>query len=396
MRSSVFYTRRRKLEITSADAIGLLNAIVCAGIDIAKVELCGELIINLIAFDRDYKKICDLSRKYGGSVKTLKKYGIFFGLHTLRKRAVLMITAVALLGFFVFLPTRILFVRVDGNTTIPSAQIIETAAECGIQFGASARRVRSEKMKNALLEKLPQLQWAGINTSGCTATISVKEKSKPNDYSDEGNRVCSIVAARDGIVQSCTVYQGNALCVVGQAVKAGQTLVSGYTDCGNYVQATKADAEINALTSRELEVITPSAALTRGKQVSKKTEYSIRIGKKLIKLTKDSGIFHTTCAKIYAEEYVHLPGGFRLPVALVTQTVYGYENAEDTAADEDWMYSFAETYLQSQMVAGEIVSTQAGIEIIDGATRLYGRYACMEMIGRVKYEQTILKDGTND
>ena len=37
--------------------------------------------------------------------------------------------------------------------------------------------IRSEKVKNSLLQRIPQLQWAGINTDGCVAVISVREKT---------------------------------------------------------------------------------------------------------------------------------------------------------------------------------------------------------------------------
>ncbi len=395
MKHATYRTGKRRLEITCADATGLLNRIVNEGITVSEVECYNELVLRLNAENRDYDKLCSLVNKHGGTVKTINKKGVIWMLAGIARRPVLVCSLAILLFLFAFVPTRVLFVQVEGNVAIPSNQIIEAAAECGIQFGASARGIRSEKMKNALLEKLPQLQWAGINTSGCVAVISVREKTEPKDQSANEKQVSSIVASRDGIIQSCTVFQGNPLCKIGQAVKAGQTLVSGYTDCGIYIQATEAEAEIRALTSRELEVVAQAPTLTRGKLIAIKREYGIRIGKKLIKLTKDSGILGATCAKIYSEEYVHLPGGFCLPVALIKKTVYIYDDTAGTAANDDWLYSFAEDYIKKQMVAGEIVSTQAGIEAIDGASYLYGRYACMEMIGRVKYEQTILKDGTN-
>ena len=73
-----------------------------------------------------------------------------------------------------YLPSRVLFIRVEGNMQIPDRQILAAAEECGIRFGASRREVRSEKVKNALLSSVPQLQWAGVNTAGCVATISVR------------------------------------------------------------------------------------------------------------------------------------------------------------------------------------------------------------------------------
>ncbi len=390
---------RRRLEITCADTSRFLNALIGVGITAMNVEHRNELILHLTVSHKDYKALLTVADKQGASVKKLQRSGAYWAIPALKKRPVLLVLAAVLIGLFCYLPSRIFFVDVEGNISVPTNQIIEAAGECGIGFGASRRQIRSEKMKNALLQKIPQLQWAGINTSGCTAVISVKEKSEPEHNTNTENQVSSIVALRDGIIKNCTVFQGNPLCTVGQAVKAGQTLVSGYTDCGIYIQATRANAEIRALTSRELEVITPEPAYVRGALKATKTVYSLRIGKKLIKLTKDSGILGTTCAKIYSEEYVRLPGEFCLPIALVKQTICTYENlsSTQTASDDNgWLYSYAQAHLQRAMIAGEIVSAQADVSALDGASYLYGRYACIEMIGQVKYEQTILKDGHND
>ena len=389
----------REVQITCADPVLLLNTLTDAGIDIKNTNFSDELVFRLTISNRDYKLLCAVSDKQGAAVESISKTGVYWTFKAIKKRPVLTGFIFLLLFLFCFLPTRVLFITVEGNTTIPTNQILEAASECGIGFGASRRRIRSEKMKNALLEKIPQLQWSGINTSGCTAIISVKEKSAAQTDEGTEKQVSSIIASRDGIIQNCTVYRGNSLCKVGQVVKAGQKLVSGYTDCGNYVQATRASAEIFALTSRELEVIAPSPAQMRGELVTKKVQYSIRIGKKLIKLTKDSGILGTGCAKIYSEEYVHLPGGYDLPVALVKQTYFIYEDksqALTVAEDSSWLYSFAQSHLKSQMIAGQILSAQADVSDVDGAVYLYGCYACMEMIGQAQDEQMILKDGPND
>ena len=63
--------------------------------------------------------------------------------------------------------------------------------------------------------------------------------------------------SRDGFIVSATVTRGNFLCRVGQSVKAGQVLISGYTDCGICIQATRAEGEIYAQTSRDFAAVTP-------------------------------------------------------------------------------------------------------------------------------------------
>ena len=55
-------------------------------------------------------------------------------------------------------------------------KILERAEYCGVHFGAKAGSVRSEQVKNRLLFEIPELRWAGVNTTGCTAVITVAER----------------------------------------------------------------------------------------------------------------------------------------------------------------------------------------------------------------------------
>ena len=125
-----------------------------------------------------------------------------------------------LLAASLYLPSRVLFIRVEGNSVVDTREILAAAEACGIRFGASRREVRSEKVKNNLLEKVPDLQWAGVNTAGCVATISVRERQITAEEQAE-EAVTHLVAARDGYIVSTTVTQGTPLVQVGQTVRAG-------------------------------------------------------------------------------------------------------------------------------------------------------------------------------
>jgi len=387
------------VKITCADSVKFLNLLNEAKIRLRNVEHLGSLELQLTVTKKDYARVCDISEKVGATVQPVAIKGITVLLQSLMKRKVLVIAFTVFLLLAFYLPNQILFVSVEGNTDISSNQIIEVAEKYGIRFGASRRKIRSEVLKNALLQEIPQLQWAGINTVGCTATISVREKTAVMEPEEEKNQVASIIATRDGVIRSCTVYQGNQLCTVGQVVKEGQTLVSGYTDCGLLSKASKAKAEIEALTFREIQAVSPSASTIRGTEQHRITRYSLRIGKNLIKLYKDSGNLDATCVKIFSEEYLHLPGGFQLPIALVKEEIVIYDDADEstTATEEpDWLENFTLSYLKDIMIAGQVITGQPQIETDENGSYLYGKYACTEMIGQIKYEQTILKDGNND
>lgn len=387
-----------RVRITSADPVGTVSAAAGKGICVEDVTWIDSLTAELTVARRDLKKLRELTRRRGDTVKLAKRIGVYWKAKGLIRRPVLLVGMAAILFAAMYLPGRVLFVRVEGNTTVPARLILEKAEVCGIRFGASRREVRSEKMKNALLEEIPELQWAGVNTAGCVATITVRERSVTREQK-RSRGVSSIVAVRDGVVTECTVTKGNGLCRVGQAVKAGEVLISGYTDCGLTIQATRAEGEVFAETKHNLTAVMPSISEKKGTVLRQEKKYALRIGKKQINFYKDSGISAATCDKMYAERYVTLPGGFQLPVALIVEEFTYYDCTEKAVSPEEAAFTlenFAKRYVVNQMVAGEILSGQLVKEQSEDRCSLYAEFSCLEMIGRVQSEEIIKGYGKTD
>ena len=386
------------VKLMGADIPNLLQRVVKTGITLFRVQQKDLLTVYVWVRRRDLVGLKKIAANQGASATVIKRIGFYWFFRSLIRRPVMLlgITLILLLSWFV--PTRILFISVEGNTATPANLILEKASQCGIFFGADRREVRSEKVKNSLLEALPELQWAGVNTYGCTAVITVTERTQ-KDESSVSRGVSSIVAERDGIIHSCTVTNGNPLCIEGQAVRAGETLVSGYTDCGIKIQATRAKAEIYAQTMRQLTVKTPLDFSQKGEIYQVSQKYSLILGKKRINLYKDSGISPTGCDKMYLQYYCVLPGGFQLPIAVSVERWY-YRNTDTVTVgsevSHDRAENFALDYLAGQMLSGRILGKLESIEISDAVCTLTGRYICLEMIGRERSEEIIKHHGKSN
>ena len=379
------------VEITSADIDKLLTDINRLGVRLQRVTYEDSLTVNLILDRRDIKAVRAYIRKKGGSIKIVKTSGLYWLLKGLLKRPLLIGGIVIIFALSLWIPTRVFFISVEGNEQIPTRRIIEYANQCGISFGASRREVRSEKMKNSLLAAIPTLQWAGINTSGCTAVISVKERTETESEAQKVT-VSSIVAARDGVIESCTTRRGNQLCKIGQAVKKGDILISGYTDCGLKVTATKAEGEVFAQTRHTLTAVAPLKYSIKGEIARIEKRYGILFGKKRINFYKDSGILGSGCDKIYKEYYLELPGGFRLPVALFVTSITAYDLTVTDAVSEfteSRARSYAREYLLTQLISGEVLRDVTYAQYLTDVCVLRSEYICSEMIGRVQNEETI-------
>ena len=386
-------------EVISADPEGTLAGAAEKNIAVFSVTQKEALVMRLRVFRRDLPALKKLCEKRGDRFSVKRTLGIFWTVKRFLSRPVLALGVGLLLFLTLFLPTRVLFVRVEGNSALPDRQILEAAEALGIRFGANRRAIRSERIKNALLGAIPELQWAGVNTRGCTAVISVRERTPEEKADGEENRVGSVVAARDGVIVSCTVLEGTSKCTPGQAVRQGQVLISGYTDCGISIRAAWAKGEVYARTRREITVIAPSEWAERTEQTGSAVQYSLILGKKRINLWKGSGIWDSSCGRIETEYPLVLPGGFRLPVALAVEKLT-FWNTEPTASEEAAaqaeLKAFADDYLTSQMVAGKILYAVESVFPQAGGYVLTGQYDCLEMIGRERAEEIGENHGQSD
>jgi sporulation protein YqfD len=376
------------VEITSADISAVLTALVESNIVLHHVQIISDLTARMVVSRHDFKRLKAILRRRGEVDRIVRRSGIYWGMKNLLRRPVLVIGLCLLAFLALYLPSRVLFIQVEGNSLIPAKLIMEQAQKYGVTFGANRREIRSERVKNGLLGAIPQLQWVGVTTEGCVARIHVRERSEP-EQPQQNFAVTSIVASRDGVIKSFTAHRGSALCKVGQAVTKGQVLISGYTDCGLSIRADQAEGEIMAQTNRQISAVTPDFQLTKGSIIRSEKKFSLIIGKNRINFYKDSGILDTTCVKMYSENYMTLPGSFHLPVILLTEEWIYYDFTESETVDaETVLLDFADRYLASQMIAGQILHRS---EAVDGNV-LEGEYACLEMIGQVRYEESLPED----
>ena len=192
-----------------------------------------------------------------------------------------------------------------------------------------------------------------------------------------------IVAKTDGVILSCTVREGNALCTVGQAVRKGQILVSGYTDCGLTIQAGRSDGEIYGQTLQNIQALVPEKAETRVTPQKEYQVYTLIVGSRQY-TWGDTQIWQSDPAdsvKTVQRYRLTLPGGFALPVTLEKATYTFYKTEEAVTANQWDISKYAQNYLKNQMIAGEILEIQEDFSQEGGVLILHGKYRCKEMIG---------------
>ena len=384
------FHRVYRVQIVCADISSVLSELALFGIELRQVEAIDYVTAYVSMDGRALKIAKNLLEHMGVSHKIVKQQGNIWEKDLLYKRMIFVVGMVLFLLAGVTIPNRILFVEVTGNNDISTHRILTEAEDIGIKFYARTKDIRSEECKNKLLERIPQLQWVGITIKGCVAIIQVEERSM-NPIDEETHIISNLVSVCDGVITDQTIYRGNPLFRVGDAVKKGDVLVSGYVDCGLKLSASQAKAEIYALTMREYQFISLKPSALRGEIQKVHTCYQLRIGKKVINFCNHSGIIDATCAKMYVEDYWTFPGGYQLPAALIKISYWNHEMLPASSSDVDnqWFSRFAREYLGDHLVSGKILDERLQQQETEDLFLLSGTYACHEMIGKEKYEEII-------
>ena len=361
-----------RLRMTSADCPGRLREL-SQQMRMEDIHFPDDLTSEFTISIGDRRRI---TLRDGDNLEQMDAGGMPIWMEAIRRWWMVAGFVLVLLGLTMFLRGRVLFLRVEGNARVPERLILEQAAECGLSFGARSSDIRSEQVKNHLLRAVPQLRWAGVNVDGCSAVISVAErhsgetpvKTVPGD----------VVSTMDAVVTDVLPGVGSLLCAPGQAVRAGDVLISGASDLGRLIRYDRAEGEVYGLTRRVLEVKLPVNGTIRGENGRLIRKFSLRIGKKYVNFSNDSGILHGTCVKMRTVKDLKLPGGFVLPVALVTET-YRLCDTESVSRemDAEMLLSEARRFVREDMIAGTILRE----EVTAHGDRLLVLFECREMIG---------------
>ena len=376
-----------RVRILSADMPECLRVLEREYVTAYSIRIADSVTLEMTVTRRDFERLKYVCQRKGYELQLVERKGLFWPIRALLCRPLLVVGMALLIALAVCIPGRILFISTEGNHAVPARYILAEAEECGLKFWSRRRAIRSEQVKNSLLESIPQLQWVGVNTYGCRAVITVRERTE--ELSDKTEMaVSNIAASRDGVIHSCTVTKGSRNCVAGQAVRKGDILISGYTDCGLIYTAEQAEGEVMAQTQREMCVITPRFYQVQSPIGRTDTRFALLIGKKRINFYKGSGISGATCDKMYSKYVLTLPGGFTLPVALLKETAVSCCMTESAVNDASQMLEdFAAAYLKGQMTNGTILRKSETLSESEGIFRLDGVYDCLENIGIVQDEK---------
>ncbi|MCI8443041.1 MAG: sporulation protein YqfD [Provencibacterium sp.] len=178
---------------------------------------------------RAYRQMRPIARKTGVRMRIAYKRGLPFILQRYHKRIGILIGTAFFVLFLGVMSRFIWSIEITGNETLSEEYILENLARCGIHERAYIGSIDTLSAERQMMLITPELSFIAINLRACTAQIQLGEREMPPEMIDT-REPCNIIAARTGRIVEMEVYDGSPVVKVGDGVREGELIVSGYVE----------------------------------------------------------------------------------------------------------------------------------------------------------------------
>ncbi len=319
---------------------------------------------------------------YRGLPQLLRRIGARAGLVV---GIALALVLVALSGLFVW------DVQVSGNVSLTEGEVVEELRACGFGVGSYLPTSHVREIENRVLMASERIGWISINTNGTVAHVQIIEHiagENAGESDAQSKRPANLVATCDAQIEYLELYRGNAVVTAGQAVKAGDLLVSGlYDSLTGSFRYTRAAGRVMARTEHVLQIEIPLSYEEKvyGEPVFQEIE--LHFFNFSHKIFKNSGNSNVLCDIIKYNSYLGRLGRNRLPVSLSRTEVRPYHiELRERSAEEALELCYEELSLQLSSLSGEVQLLQKEIttEVGEHSVVLTCTVTCIENIAQVQ------------
>ncbi len=360
----------------------LLNQLSFRGISVWSMQRNGNLLTACIKTS-DYLNILKYRGKNRVFTKVLSRHGLPFLARRYRLRVGFMLGVALYFFTLVFLSNFVWNIEIVGNEAIPTEHISSVLEELGVYEGVKIKSIDQRTLPSRLALEIDGISWASINIEGVKVTVNVSESIKTEKPSNEP---CNLVAARDGIITKTEVKNGTLCTKVGQTVKKGDLLVSGFTEYKDgSVSMGVSSGEIIAKTERELMVFVPFEqrdTVTCGEAQVKRVLNVFGL-----KIPLYLGSVKSTCRVEKSTAY-YKKNGMYLPIFVTTATFTPISEITVTLTETQALIKAEEELLlaeQNELGKAEIVSKSTQVDVTTDGITITAKYVCRENIAETQF-----------
>ncbi len=363
-----------RLSVTGDFAERFYNLLLQEGLhpyDLSRLE-DGSLALTLPA--RQVKRIRRARRITGVRVHILSKQGLPDRLWHYRKRWGLLVGALLCAAAVFIMSGFVWSIRFEGEVK-DEAALLAALDEAGLREGCWRRGVDADAVELHMLGSDLGLSFVSVVFKGNVAWVQIVYATpKPEIQSTDP---CHLVAAQDGVITYMMVEEGVPMVSPGDAVCAGELLVSGVfeseTAGGRPVHAA---GRIYARTAQTIRVEIPYQTTITRRTGEHRRNFTVHIFNFSINLYFGGGIPYAIYDKIDTTTQARI-GSFLLPLSLTAHTYYQKEECTLTVTPEQ-AQAAAEEMLelreQQEFFASDYITTAKSVTHEQGRCLAVGEY----------------------
>ncbi len=246
-----------------------------------------------------------------------RKYGVFAAL------------AVCLF-IFLFSMGRVWDIRVLGADETVEKALLDVLSEQGVEEGIRFSSFDLSETENTLKAACPSAAWVNLHRRGTVLYLNVLEKEGEGDES--GVPLANIVASEDCVVVEVSPDRGVARVKVGDAVRAGELLISAVHTDGTLSGAAgcvlgRVSGSVSAVCKAEETSVTSKKCGVASVRINF-FNFSFNIFKNYRNFANEYDIIEET-------KQLYLPGRISLPFSITTERVYATEQVQIHRSETD-------------------------------------------------------------
>ncbi len=367
------------VEIVGAFPETVLNACAARGIRLQNPERADVVSFRASVSERALPELERAAADCRCEMKLLNLRGGSLLRRWLRKRIWLPLSAGMMLILLLFSSLFIWEIDVVGCQRLSRGEVLRALSDCGVEEGCFWPSLSGDLVRSEMLTQMPEIAWMTVNVCGSRATVLISERREKPELVQEGEWG-DLVAARDGIVRRMSALTGRAMVSPGQAVRQGETLITGELESlSGPTRFVRAAGSVTAETSWELTAVQPLEAAQKTGRARFFTRYALKIGKNRYNFYAGSGKMLDGYDKIVHEYNLGIKGLFATPVSLVREELICTKTEPGPAAEEERMKRQL-LELLTRRIDGEVLSESFRVEREDGLLKVSMTARCLENI----------------
>lgn len=341
----------------------------------------------------------ELGDRVGCAVMIEQGRGLPFLVGRFRRRYAFLVGLALSVLAVALLSQVVLTVEVEGNGTVPTAQILSELRRLGLRPGVYGPGLDRTKLAQQGLLRLEGLSWMAVNLYGTRAEVLVREVVEPPKLQPTTG-CADLVAGADGILIDLEVLEGEGKVAVGDTVVAGDLLIAGnvelkppeYSTAPSQWLQVRARGNIWARTWRTLTAEIPLSVPVKAHTGQEKNLWSLTVLGRRVDFFRNGSISWDRYDKISTVRQCILPGEIPLPIYLTVEHCRAYE-LQQGQLELEAAQAMLEGRLLDQLVQqigtqGEVLDTTFSARVAGDRLRVTLTAECKEQIGVLRENET--------